>query len=147
MAHRLDEIVDKFSLADDDELRLELLLDFARKLPPLPEELQAERDAGLNRVPECMSPVFMWITPQNGGVRICVDVAEEAPTVKGFCSILVRAYDGATAAELAEVPNDLINRLGLTNQIRMNRWIGLTAIVGRIRRRGRQLQEAATSDQ
>ena len=144
MANRLDQIIDAFSTADD-ELRLELLLDYSRKLPPLPLRFQPERDAGLHRVPECMSPVFMWVEREDDAVHIYVDVAEEAPTVKGFLAILLQAYDGASPRELADAPPDLINRLGLSDLIRMNRAIGLTAILGRVRRHGRELAERDAS--
>jgi len=130
---RLDEIIETFASVDD-ELRLEILLDYARKLPPLPAELAAERDLGDHRVPECMTPVHLWILPENGHVRIHADVAEEAPTVQGFLSIIIDAYDGGTRDALVEMPADLLNRLGLGRQVRMNRAVGLNAIIQRIKR-------------
>ena len=133
MRQRLKDIIDAFS-ASDDEMRLELLLDYARRLPPLPARLQKERDAGLNSVPECQTPVFMWLESEDGCVRIHVDVAEEAPTVRGLLSILIHAYEEASAAELAAIPQDLLHRLGLTRQIRMQRAVGFAVIIGRLKR-------------
>jgi cysteine desulfuration protein SufE len=146
MHERLQDIIDPFAAADD-EMRLELLLDFAKKLPPLPERFHDQRVAGLNKVPECMTPVFMWLELEDGCVRIYVDVAEEAPTVKGLISILIHAYDGASPAQLAQIPNDLLNQLGLSNQIRMQRAVGFSGIVGRIRRQASELMaKTITSD-
>jgi cysteine desulfuration protein SufE len=133
MRQQLQDIIDAFAMADD-EMRLELLLDYARKLPPLPERLRAQRDAGMNRVPECMTPVFLFVERDNGAVHLHVDVAEEAPTVQGFLAIVIAAYDGASAEEFAELPADLLHKLRLSKQIRMNRAIGLNAITARIRR-------------
>jgi len=131
----LDEIIETFQSVDTST-RLELLLDFSTQLPPLPERYAAERDAGLHRVPECMSPVFLWVEPSEDEperLRIIVDVAEEAPTIRGFLAIIVQAYDLSTAEELSRIPNDLLHRLGLSEVIRMNRVHGLAAIIGRIR--------------
>jgi len=132
----IDDIAGEFQSVDD-ELRLAMLLDFAKKLPALPPELQAAGSFEGRRVEECMTPVHLWVLPDGanpGAVRIHVAVAEEAPTVKGLLSILVHAYDGATPAEIAAIPDDLLARLGLTNSIRMNRAVGLNAIVARIKR-------------
>lgn len=152
---RLDEIAEVLQVADT-QMRVELLLDYARQLPALPPRLRAQREAGLNRVPECMTPVFLWIEPAEatapstapssaspapGGLteggphlRLFIDVAEEAPTVRGLLSIIVHAYDRDTAAEITELPLDLLQRLGLSDVLRMNRVVGLSAILSRIRR-------------
>lgn len=134
----LDEIVEQFQWADSD-LRLEMLLDFSRKLPALPQRFWEQRDAGLNRVPECMTPVFLFTECEEGSLRLYVDVAEESPTVRGIVSILVSAYDGADPKLLAAAPSDLLNLLGLGEQIRMSRAIGVAGIVGRIKKAAHEL--------
>jgi cysteine desulfuration protein SufE len=135
MNDRLQDIIDTFRSVDE-EMRLDALLDYSKRLPALPERLQARRDAGLNRVPECMTPVFLFVErnecePER--VRLFIDVAEEAPTVRGILGIIVAAFDNAEAGEIAEIPTDLVNRLGLGAAIRMNRLVGLSAILQRIR--------------
>ena len=57
MTDALARIVRRFQSADK-QTRLELLLDYSKKLPDLPAEYQAARDAGLNRVPEVIVP---WV--------------------------------------------------------------------------------------
>lgn len=129
---RLDEVATEFADLEPRE-RLELLLDFAERLPHLPPELQAERDAGEHRVHECMTPVYLWVLPENGHVRVHGDVAPEAPTVKGFVGILAEAFSGVTPAEVLEVPPDVIHRLGLVEALGMVRMRGMSAIFNRIR--------------
>ena len=129
---RLDEIAEEFTDLTPRE-RLELLLDFAENLPELPELLKAERDRGEHRVHECMTPVFLWVSAENGRVRIHGDVAPEAPTVKGFVGILIDAFSGATPDEVLQVPSDVIRKLGLIEALGMVRMRGLTAILNRIR--------------
>lgn len=130
--NRLQDIIETFNSVDP-ETRLDLLLDFSNQLPPLPAQYKQAAAEGLGRVPECMSPVFLFTEKEDGHMRILAEVAEEAPTVKGFVSIIVQAYDGAPAEEIAAAPLDLVDQLGLAGAIRMNRAVGLSAIVSRIR--------------
>ncbi len=136
---QIDEIIQTFQSVDQ-QTRLEVLLDYANKLPALPPDLarEAEADDGA-RVPECMTPVWMWILPENGKASVHVRVAEEAPTVKGVLSVIVHGYTGAAPEELASVPQDLIAKLGLSQVVRMNRAVGINAILERIRRRASDL--------
>lgn len=133
---RLDTIVRRFQQADRDT-RLETLLDYSRKLPPLPDRFAQAREAGLNRVHECQTPVFLWVEagerPEDI-VEIHADVPRESPTVRGFVALLIQGLQGMTRAEVAALPADLLDQLRLGETIGMNRTQGLSAIVARIRR-------------
>jgi cysteine desulfuration protein SufE len=133
---RLDTIVRRFQQADRDT-RLETLLDYSRKLPPLPDRFAQAREAGLNRVHECQTPVFLWVEAGERAdaiVEIHADVPRESPTVRGFVALLIHALQGMTRAEVAALPVDLLDQLRLGETIGMNRTQGLSAIVARIRR-------------
>jgi cysteine desulfuration protein SufE len=134
LTERIDEIAAEFTELDPRE-RLELLLEFAEKLAPLPPRYAAERDAGLNRVHECMTPVFLFTEVEDGRVRVYADVAPEAPTVRGFVSILVDLFWGATPEEVLALDADLVGRLGLVEALGMVRMRGLHAIAQHIRRK------------
>jgi cysteine desulfuration protein SufE len=134
LAERIDEVAGEFAELEPRE-RLELLLEFAGKLPPLPAKYQAERDAGLNRVHECQTPVFLWTEIEDGRVRIHADVAPEAPTVKGFVSVLVELFSGAEPREVLAVESSLVQRLGLAESLGMVRMRGLQAIFHYIRQK------------
>lgn len=129
----LDKTVRRFA-ASDRQTRLELLLDFAQKLPPLPERLVPLRDQGINRVPECQSPVFLFLEKEQDGVVLYADAPREAPTVRGFVSLLARGIQGAKPEEIASVPSDLLDRLGLSEALGMTRMQGLSAMIGRLKR-------------
>jgi cysteine desulfuration protein SufE len=127
----LETIIPRFKAADRST-RLETLLDYSRKLPPVPQHLDLERNEHL--VPECQTPVFLWVEVENGRVHIYADVPPEAPTVRGFISLLARTLDGVSPEEVARIPDDLLDRLGLSETLGMTRTQGLSAILHRIKR-------------
>jgi cysteine desulfuration protein SufE len=131
-SEKLDRIVEEFADLEPRE-RLELLLDFAENLPPLPDEYEAQRLAGEHRVHECQTPVFIWTDVQNGRVQLHAWVAPEAPTVKGFIGVLREAFHGAAPEAVLAVEPNLLQRLGLVEALGMQRMRGLHAILFYIR--------------
>jgi cysteine desulfuration protein SufE len=128
----LDSLIPRFKAADRTT-RLETLLDYSRKLPALPERLEQQKNNGEHRVPECQTPVFLWVEVDNGKVHIHADVPRESPTVRGFISLLARSLDGAAPEEVARIPDDLLDQLGLSETLGMTRTQGLSAILHRIK--------------
>jgi cysteine desulfuration protein SufE len=131
MAHALDEIVAEMSEADAEE-RKEILIDFARSLPPLPERFVPLKDAS-HRVHECQSPVYLFVELEDGRVTLHADAPLEAPTVRGFVSLLVEGLKGATAADVLALRNDLLTRLGLPELLGMLRLNGLSGVLNRVK--------------
>lgn len=129
----LASLIPRFQAADRT-LRLETLLDYSKKLPPLPERLAAEQAAGTARVHECQTPVSLWVEVEGDVVHLHADVPRESPTVRGFVALLVRTLDGASRREVLAVPDDLLDQLRLTETLGMTRTQGLGAIVARIKR-------------
>ncbi|MFZ5624101.1 MAG: SufE family protein [Gemmatimonadota bacterium] len=129
----LDALVRRFQSMDRDT-RLETLLDYSRRLPPLPERFHAARDQGLNRVPECQTPVYLFFETDGSVVHIHADVPRESPTVRGYLSLLIKGLDGATLEQVAAIPSDLLERLGLGEALGMMRTQGLSAVTQRLRR-------------
>lgn len=129
---RLDEIIANFQ-ALEGEFRLELLLDYAEKLPPLPEKYQSVAEKAAHKVPECQTPVSLWVKVVEGKVQIHADAPRESPTVRGFVSLLISAFNGATPQEVLNAPADLLSRSGLAHAIGMMRTRGLNAILQRIK--------------
>ena len=121
---KLDGIVTEFADLDGRE-KLELLVDFAKGLPPLSAEYEARKGSGESRVHECQTPVFLWTEVDGGVARLVAEVAPEAPTVKGFVALLAEAINGRPATEAAALPDDVLG---------MMRTRGLQAILARIRR-------------
>ena len=129
---KIEEIIEAFQDADYQET-LAMLLDYSENLAPLPEKYIKARDAGFNRVPECETPVFVWIDLNDGLVQIHADVPEESPTVRGFVGILVDSFNGTTPEEVQSAPQNLVHSLGLDQKLGTRRMFGLSAVYNRIK--------------
>jgi cysteine desulfuration protein SufE len=130
---KVAEIVAEFADLDGRE-KLELLVDYANGLPPLPAAYEARKAAEDRRVHECQTPVFLWTEVEQGMSRVVAEVAPEAPTVKGFVAILAAAVNGLPATEAAAIPEDLLEQLGLADVLGILRSRGLRSITARIKR-------------
>ncbi|MEO8295168.1 MAG: SufE family protein [Gemmatimonadota bacterium] len=128
----LDSIVKRFQRTDRNT-RLEMLLDLSERLPPLPERFAEARDKGMNRVTECQTPVFLFGELVDGAFQLYADVPREAPTVRGFVSMLIRGLNGTTPEDVKAIPSDLLDQLQLTETLGMTRMQGLSAVVQRVK--------------
>ncbi|RAX15164.1 SufE family protein [Pseudarthrobacter sp. AG30] len=135
----LAAIVDDFQALSEPE-RLQLLLEFSEGLPELPDRLKDHPEL-LEQVVECQSPLFLTIeTEKNddgpaGVVHLYFKAPAEAPTTRGFAGVLHEGLDGLSAGEILSVPDDMPELLGLTRAITPLRMRGMTAMLGRIKRK------------
>lgn len=147
----VQELIEDFHAVPDAD-RLQLLLEFSRSLPDLPERY-GEHPEQLEQVVECQSPLFLAVEVEGqedgagGGepagpesvIRLFITAPAEAPTTRGFASVLSQGLDGLTAAEILAVPDDIPNRLGLANALTPLRLRGMSAMLGRIKRNVKNL--------
>jgi cysteine desulfuration protein SufE len=139
----LAEIVEDFTTAPPRD-RLEMLLEYANGLPPLPARL-AEHPERMEAVPECQSPLFVTTELTDGRVRIYADAPQEAPTTRGFAGILTAGLDGEAADAVLAVPDDVTSRLALSEVVSPLRLRGATALLWRIKRQVREHVAATAS--
>ncbi len=130
---KLQTIVADFGLLEGQE-KLEYLLELAERLPPLPEWLLARRDS-MDIVHECMTAVFIYAEKEaDGGVRFYMDVPPEAPTVRGYATILQEGLSGETVATIAAVPTEFYLQMGLQQVLSGQRLNGIGAILEHMKR-------------
>lgn len=128
----LAEVVSEFAEVNGQD-KLKLLLEFADDLPPLPTDLE---EAAMEPVPECQSPLFLHVDASDTErVRLHFSAPAEAPTTRGFASILAAGLDGQPAADILAVPDDFYADLGLAKLISPLRLRGMSAMLTRIKRR------------
>ncbi len=138
----IDELIDDFqALSTNDKLML--LLEFSENLPGLPQRYLDHPDL-LERVEECQSPIFLFVElDSNRIVHLFFSAPAEAPTTRGFASILHEALDGVSAKELLEVDDDFPSKLGLSDAVSPLRMNGMRAMLRRIKRQVREKLDAA----
>lgn len=134
---KLAEIRDDF-LALSQQDRLQLLLEFSQELPELPPRFADHPDL-LERVEECQSPVFIFVEIDDDSVvHLHATAPREAPTTRGFASILVQGLAGLTVDEVLAVPSDYPLTLGLTEAVSPLRIRGMSGLLGRAQRQVRE---------
>ena len=134
----IDTIIDNFEIVEDDDMRLEYLIELGRALPPMPESERTEA----NRVHGCESQV--WI---DTGLKPCSTRRSADPPrlvlhgfsdsfiVRGFVALMVALYTGKTPQEAAETDGlDLFRQLRFGSHVTSKRSNGVRAMAERIHR-------------
>ena len=132
----LAEIREDFLALPEPE-RLQLLLEFSQELPEVPAEF-AEHPEMTERVAECQSPVYILVEVSSDDiVTMHATAPAEAPTTRGFASILAQGLTGLTANEVLAIPDDYPQSIGLTRAVSPLRIAGMTGMLVRAKRQVR----------
>jgi len=132
----LAEIREEFlELPEQD--RLQLLLEYSYELPEVSEEV-ANHPEMCERVAECQSPVYIYVEVVDGVVAMHATAPQEAPTTRGFASILVQGITGLSADDVLAIPDDYPQSIGLTRAVSPLRIAGMTGMLMRVKRQVRQ---------
>ncbi len=130
---KLKEIIEDFNYCEGQE-KLEYLLEFAESLPPLPAWLEGKQ-AEMDQVHECITPVFIYAEKQDDETFIFhFDIPPEAPTVRGYASIMQQGLNGQTAVQIQAIPNDFYLNMGLQKVITGQRLNGLSAMLAHMKK-------------
>ncbi|WP_091233786.1 SufE family protein [Microbacterium sp. 3J1] len=132
----LAEIRDGF-LETPEADRLLLLLEYSDELPEVSEEV-ANHPEMCERVAECQSPVYIYVEVNDGVVTMHATAPPEAPTTRGFASILVQGISGLTPDEVLAIPDDYPQSIGLTKAVSPLRIGGMTGMLMRAKKQVRQ---------
>lgn len=137
MLQSLEDLIDDFNSIGLKD-RLTLLLEYSDNLPELPPKYSDHPDL-LERVEECQSPIYLFVEVDGSSkVNLFFSAPAEAPTTRGFASILHEALDGKTAEEVLAVDEDFANRIGLAEAVSPLRMRGMRAMLHRIKRQVRE---------
>ncbi|MCA9835467.1 MAG: SufE family protein [Trueperaceae bacterium] len=137
MPETLEQVISQFKIAPKP-LRLQLLLEYSKKVPPLPDGLQ-EHNEKMERVDECQTPFFLSTEfLSEDKVVFHFDAPPEAPTTRGFAGILSEGLSGLTPEAILAVPDDFYTTMGLAEVISPLRLRGMSAIMRRLKRQIRE---------
>ena len=133
---QLAELVEDFADVGPKD-RLQLLLELSRELPELPARYADAADT-MEQVHECQSPLFLAVeVDETEHVHLFFSAPPEAPTTRGFASIMHTGLDGEPAADVLAVPDDFYTALGLAQAVSPLRLRGMSAMLSRIKKQVR----------
>ncbi len=119
----LDRLAEKLSSTPDARKRYEYVLWLAKKLPPMPDELQTEN----RKVQGCVSQVFVNAQLDNNVLRW--QGASDALITKGLLALLIQGLDGLTPAQVIAVDPSFIAATGLQASLTPSRANGFLNIL------------------
>jgi cysteine desulfuration protein SufE len=137
------EVIENFTLMPDAQ-KLELLLEYSEALPELDARF-GENPELMERVEECQSPVFIAVEGNPEKVNLYFSAPREAPTTRGFASVLNSALNGQSAKDILDLPEDFPSELGLDALISPLRVRGMRGMLSRIKRKTRELVAESAS--
>ncbi|MEY4939225.1 MAG: Cysteine desulfuration protein SufE [Verrucomicrobiota bacterium] len=121
LTRRLQQVIEDLAAVDDPQERLALVIDRAKRIPPL---APAER-VDVNRVAGCVSVV--WIIPvMRGGVCEFRSDAE-SPVVRGLLALLCDYYSGVPPGTIVASETDPLEQTGLARNLSPTRRNGLAS--------------------
>jgi cysteine desulfuration protein SufE len=138
------ERVLKYFRALSREDKMQALLQYSRKLEPLPERFR-DLDRSAYNIPECQTRVDLFPEKRpDGTLHFYVDVdARRSPTVAAFLAIVLSAVNDQPAATALAMPADfarqMMDSIGLGA-----REVGLNAMLTRIKREAARLEQAGS---
>lgn len=134
----IDKILRRFATLSPDMTR-QALVQYANKLPPLPERFQ-ELDPAQYRVHECQTPVAIFPEVVDGKMYFHADVPRESAAIRALLAMLFDALNGQPPETTIAIPPDFVRqvmgKIGL-----QAREAGLSAMVERLRRAARRAAE------
>jgi cysteine desulfuration protein SufE len=115
------------------EEKMQSLVQYARKLEPLPERFR-DLERGPFTVPECQTRVDVFPELRDGKMYFYADLeVRQSPTIAAFLSILFSAVNAQPPETTLAIPNDFVRQvmegIGLAA-----RETGLTALLLRLKR-------------
>jgi cysteine desulfuration protein SufE len=132
-----ETLIEDFASLRESE-RLDLLLEFSESLPELPARYSDHPEL-LERVEECQSPIFLFVEIDDSNcARLFFSAPPEAPTTRGFASLLFSVIDGLTVQQALDFDIDFPSKLSLQKVVSPLRLRGMIGILTRIKRQLRE---------
>ncbi len=125
---RQRELVEELNLLPTWEDRYEYIIEFGKRLAPLPEQYRTEHYL----VKGCLSKVWLGSECREGRVTYYAD--SDALLVKGLVAMLMHIFSGQTVEDILNARIFWVEEIGLNRFLSMTRANGLMAMIRQIRR-------------
>lgn len=122
-----DEIIEEFNAFDDWLGRYELLIEYGKNLPKMPEKDHTQQ----NLIDGCQSPVWFTARMEDGKIYFTGD--SDAILVKGIVSLLIHVLSGHTPQEIVAADLYFIDAIELREHLSPTRTNGVAAMLKQMR--------------
>lgn len=122
-----EDIVQEFSLFDDDMMKYEYIIDMGKRLPDLDDQYKTEESI----VKGCQSTVWLHSWMEDGRVHFQAD--SNTIITKGIIGLLVRVLSGQKPEAIIQADLNFIDRINLRGHLSEQRSNGLTSMVKRMK--------------
>ncbi len=137
---KLQEIISFINSFDDQAERINILIEYADKFKPVPEEIAAKPYASDHKVEFCESGAYVW-TKKNPDGTFDFFFAVENPhgvSAKALCAIFEESLKGETSENILSVNNDVVFKI-FGQSLSMGKNLGLTGILLMMQRQIKEL--------
>lgn len=136
----IERVLQRFRALSRDD-KMQALVQYSRRLEPLPERLR-KLDRAAFTVPECQTRVDLFPEVHDGRMHFYADVnARQSPTIAAVLAIIFAAVNEQPPATTLALPGDFV-RLVMESIGLGAREAGLNAMVLRLKRHAREAEQA-----
>ena len=121
------QIIDEFANFDEWLDRYAYLIDLGKDCPQIDEKDENPQ----NLIKGCQSNV--WLSCEQRDGRLYFRADSDAVITRGIISLLIRAFDGQTPADILAADITFIDAIGLREHLSPTRSNGLTAMLKQIK--------------
>ena len=132
---KLKTLVTGLQNLPDDKYRYKQLLFWASQGPTIDEALATPE----NKVPGCLSTVYVHATKENGVVTFVGD--SDAQLTKGLVNLLVKGLSGSTPEEIVKVDPAFIKDAGITASLTPGRNNGFLNMLNVMKQKALEVPE------
>jgi cysteine desulfuration protein SufE len=136
LPENLDNIVQKFKRRTNPKQKYEQLLWYAKKLPPVSEEIKIPE----NKVSGCVSQVYINAKLEDN--KVWYEGDSDAQLVKGLVAFLFEGLNGLTSEEIIKITPDFIEETGLKVSLTPSRANGFYNIFQMMQKKAMNFQLA-----
>ena len=122
------------------EEKMQALVQYSRKLEPLPERFK-DLDRGAFNIPECQTRVDIFPELRDGKLYFYADLnTRESPTIAAVLAIVFGAVNGQPPSTTIGIPSDFVSTLMESIGLAA-REPGLNAMITRLKRYAREAEK------
>lgn len=128
---KLSALIDELSMIDDNELRADLLIEFAEKFKSAPTNVAVEPYPEENKVPACESDAYIWVTKGDDGKKLYPHFIVKNPqgiSAKAMAAVMTEALEGEELSAYRELNDSIVDKI-FGRTISMGKGQGLMGMV------------------